>query len=159
MDDILTIILKDTYSLTQYKHRLMVMKTHLLQVFFGGGQNETLSTQDSIWVKSFPPNFYKQFNKDNVYDIFSGLENRISHLQILTIYLTFEPDEITLIQLGQAARTFFGFPALILDIKLNPNLIAGTALSWKGRLRDYSLKAKLEEKRIEIAQGFRRFLR
>lgn len=157
MEEILVVILKDTYSLTQYKHRLMTLKAHLLQTFFGGGQNT--STQDSNWIKSFPPNFYKQFNKDNVYDIFSGLESRISRLQILTMYLTFEPDEITLSQLGQAARTTFGFPALMLDIKLNPNLIAGTALSWKGRLRDYSLKAKLEEKRVEIAQGFRRFLR
>lgn len=160
MDEVLNIILKNTYSLTQYKHRLQVLKTRLLQEFFGGnGENPAVTTHDNNWLISLPEDFYKQFNKDNVYDIFSGLEKLVSKLQILTMYLTFEPDEITLSQLGQAARTSFGFPALLLDIKLNPNLIAGAALSWKGRLRDYSLKSRLEEKRIEITQGFRRFLR
>ncbi|MCR4305577.1 MAG: F0F1 ATP synthase subunit delta [Candidatus Daviesbacteria bacterium] len=180
MDDILAAILKDTYSLTQYKHRVMILKAHLVQSFFGGGptlhlpgegqvtasthlegvaSEVNLGGQDTAWLNSLPESFYKQFTKDNVYDIFSNLEKQSNTLQVLTLYLTFEPDDATLNQIGTRARTAFGFPALVLDIKLNPNLIAGTTLSWKGRMRDYSLKAKLEEKRQELSEEFRKFLR
>ncbi len=160
MDEILNTILKDTYSLSSLKHRLRVLKANLLQEFFAGTtENTPLMTSDLNWLKSLPAGFRQKFTKDNVYEIFSTLEKNITNLKILTMYLTFEPDETTLPQLGTAARTTFSLPSLLLDIKINPNLIAGTALSWKGRMRDYSLKAKLEEKRPEIAQEFKRFLR
>ena len=160
MDDILALILKDTYSLTQFKHRMRLLKSNLLRAFFGG-QTENLSpsTQDSNWLKSLPESFYQKFNQENVYKIFSDLEKMSTGLPILTMYLTFEPDDVTLNQLGILTRKTFDSISLLLDIKIDPNLIAGTALSWKGVYKDYSLKAKIEEKRNEIAQGFKRFLR
>lgn len=169
MNDILAIILKDTYSLTQYKHRLRILKSNLLRTFFGS-ESETisLSTQDSNWLKSLTENFYQKFNQKNVYEIFSGLEKMDTNLPVLIMHLAFEPDDVTLNQLGSFARKTFssiGRSAsgrnlpIILDIKVDPNLIAGTALTWKGVYKDYSLHAKIEEKRNEIAQGFKKFLR
>ena len=35
MDEILAIILKDTYSLSQLKTRLRILKSNLLKTFFG----------------------------------------------------------------------------------------------------------------------------
>lgn len=160
MDEILNIILKDTYSLSSLKHRLRVSKANLLQEFFGGSAESTPPlTSDLNWLTSLPTGFRQKFTKDNIYEIFSALEKTIANFKILTMYLTFEPDEATLQQLGTAARTAFNIPSLLLDIKINPNLIAGTALSWKGIYRDYSLKAKLEEKKQELSEEFRRFLR
>lgn len=160
MDDILATILKNTYSLSSLKHRLRVLKTYLTQQFFGStGETPPPLTEDLNWLKSLPPDFYQKFTKDNVYDTLATLDKTITGLQMLTIYLTFEPDEATLNELGTKARATFGLPALLLDIKLDPALIAGAALSWKGRLQDYSLRAKLAEKRSEISESFRRFLR
>ena len=160
MNDILAIILKDTYSLTQYKHRLRILKSNLLRTFFGS-ESETisLSTQDSDWLKSLTENFYQKFNQKNVYEIFSGLEKMDANLPVLIMHLAFEPDDATLNQLGSFARKTFNVPSLLLSFKFDPNLIAGTALTWKGVYKDYSLHAKIEEKRNEIAQGFKRFLR
>ena len=42
---------------------------------------------------------------------------------------------------------------------VDPRLIAGAALVWKGVYRDYSLRAKLEQKRQELLEEFRKFLR
>jgi len=168
MNNILATILKDTYSLSQLKHRLRILKSNLLKTFFGGitstseeskPTSEVTHPEDSNWLKSLPQSFYQQFNKDNVYQIFSDLEKMTTNLPILTMYLAFEPDEATLNQLGTFVRQTFNFPLLLLDIKINPNLIAGTALVWKGIYKDYSLHAKIEEKRNEISQGFKRFLR
>ncbi len=161
MDDILTIVLQNTYSLSQLKTRLRVLKSNLLKTFFGGAQDlsgGTLSTTDLNWLQSLPPIFYQKFTKDNVYQIFTSLEKTILSLPVLTAYLTFEPDNISLSQLGAAARKNF-FPNLLLDIKLDPNLIAGTALVWKGVYKDYSLKSKLEARKEEILQEFKKFLR
>ncbi|MDP3733366.1 MAG: hypothetical protein Q8Q91_02375 [Candidatus Daviesbacteria bacterium] len=159
MNNLLNTILKDTFSTNLLKHRLRILKTNLLKTFFGSQTEELfLSAEDMNWLKSIPLPLYQQFNKDNVYQIFSNLETEISKLKILTIYLTFEPDEITLGQIGAFARKTFD-PALLLDIKLNPNLIAGTAFVWKGIYKDYSLHAKIEEKKPEILEGFKKFLR
>lgn len=161
MEDILTIILKDTYSLTQLRHRLRILKSNLLNTFFGGNPasaSEIMPPQDLEWLKSLPPAFYQKFNKNNVYQVFTDLEGQITRLQTLVMYLPFEPDYPTLNQIGAFARKTFS-PNLLLDIKLDPNLIAGTAFSWKGMLRDYSLRAQLAERKQEILQEFKKFLR
>lgn len=162
MDDTLTIILKDSYSLTQLKHRLRILKSYLLKDFFGKSQDQinilSLTPEDQNWLKNLPANLLKQFNKDNVYKIFTDWESKISTIPLLTLYLTFEPDEPTLEQIGGFTRKQFG-PNLLLDIKLDVNLIAGAALGWKGVLKDYSLKTQIEAKKEEITAGFKRFLR
>ncbi|MBI2329999.1 hypothetical protein HYU94_01270 [Candidatus Daviesbacteria bacterium] len=178
MDQTLAIILKDTYSLTQLKSRLRILKSSLLKTFFGGSTGSTpgespstslgtsgpifevnILPQDLNWLKSLPENFYRQFNKDNVYKIFTELEAQIPKLPILTMYLVFEPDFMSLGQIGATVRKTFVQPTLLLDIKLNPGLIAGIALVWKGIYKDYSVKAKIEQRKEEILQGFKRFLR
>lgn len=176
MDEILAVILQDTYSLTQFKHRLRTLKSNLIETFFGethlastSGEESSFGTgptpevnlapQDLDWLKSLPSGFYQNFTKDNVYQVFTNLEGEIPKLKILIMYLSFEPDDVTLNQIGQASRKAFASPLLLLDIKLNPILIAGPALSWKGVLRDYSLKAKLTERKEEILQSFKKFLR
>lgn len=160
MDDILNIILRNTCSLAQLKHRLKILKSNLIKTFFGDqSDTESISPEDLNWLKSLPSDFYQKFNKNNVYRIFEDLDAGITKLQILSLYLTFEPDESALSQISAYARKTFNLPLLLLDIKLDPDLVAGTAISWKGQLRDYSLHAKMEEKKVEIGQGFRRFLR
>ena len=152
--------MNDVLTLTQFRHRIRLLKSNLLKTFFGGESEAiSLSAQDLNWLKSLPESFYQKFNKENVYEIFSALEKTSDNLPILTMYLAFEPDEITLSQIGPVARKTFNLPLLLLDIKVDPNLIAGTALSWKGVYRDYSLRTKIEEKKTEISNGFKRFLR
>lgn len=159
MDETLATILKDTYSIYQFKSRLRLLKSNLLKNLFGSSQqpNTLFSPADLNWLKSLPANFYQQFNKDNVYDQLATLEKEVAKLPVLIMYLTFEPDDTTLTDIGSFARKNFG--ALFLDIKLNPKLIAGTSLVWKGRIKDYSLRASLEAKKTEIFQEFKKFLR
>lgn len=157
MNNLLNTILKDTYTLTSLKHRLNILKTSLLQKFFGA-QEQVLAEKDLSWLKSLPTNFIKKFNKDNVYNIFTQLEKQVTELETLTIYLAFEPDENTYLSIGTFARKSFG-SSLIVDTKLDPKLIAGAALVWKGVYRDYSLRSQIEQKKSEILQQFKKFLR
>lgn len=156
--DILNTILKDTYSLTQIKHRVRILKDYLLKTFFGNTQAENLSEQDLKWLKLLPKEFYRNFSKDNIYTIFDSLEQQLGKLNPLTIYLTFEPDEITLTEIGNYGRNLWG-NYLILDIKINRELIAGCALVWKGIYKDYSLRAQIEAKKDQILESFKKYLR
>lgn len=157
--DILNTILTNTYSLIQLKHRLNILKSYLLKAFFGNLQTSPILKEDLDWLNSLPEQFYQQFNKDNVYTIFENLEQLISNLNPLTIYLTFEPDDITLTQIAAYARKTFDDHTLLLDIKFDPKLIAGCSLVWKGVLKDYSLKVRIEEKKMEILANFKKYLR
>lgn len=158
MDDILTTILKNTYSLTQLKHRLRVLKSYLSSRLFGRESKEEFATQDSTWLSSLPPGFLQQFNKDNISGIFNEMETKINKLKTLTMYLPFDADEQTLAQIGDMVRKTFT-SLIVLDIKFDPNLIAGTALSWNGVYKDYSLRSQIDARKGEILESFKKFLR
>ena len=157
MNEILATVLKDTYSLTQLKHRLNLLKSYLLKAFFGNLEATPIPPQDLNWLNSLPEQFYQQFNKDNVYTIFNQLGSAVSKFTPLTIYLSFDPDDATLSQIGTNARKIFG-NYLVLDTKFDGNLIAGCSLVWKGVIKDYSLRAKIEQRKAEILEGFKKFL-
>lgn len=159
MDEILAVILKETYSLSQLKHRLRILKSNLLRAFFGGNQDEPVSPEDLNWLKSLPREFYQKFTRDNIYKIFSDLDDAVLKLATVTLYLSFEPDKSTIFQIGSFARKTFNAPSLLLDIKLDPHLIAGAALSWKGVYKDYSLRSQLALKKRELWEEFKKFLR
>lgn len=158
MNDVLNAILKDTYTLAQLKYRISILKNYLLQNLFGSQQKVEFGVKDTNWLKSLPPDFYQNFNKDNVYNLLSQIEKQKEGLKNLTIYLTFEPDDPSLAQIGNYARKSFG-DNLLLDIKYDPNLIAGAALVWKGVYKDYSLRAQLAEKKEQILESFKKYLR
>lgn len=165
MNPTLAFILKDTYSTSMLKHRLRILKDYLLQNYFGeqGPKDKedfsnSLSPEDETWLKALPESFLKQFNKDNVYKRFEELEKSMQSIPVLTVYLSFEPQESVLSQIGSAARNLFG-PDILIEVKLDLSLIAGCALGWKGVMRDYSLKSKIEAKKGEILESFKKFLR
>lgn len=157
MNEILTMILKDTYSLIQLKHRLNLLKNYLTEYYFATAKTDFIP-KDSAWLKSLAPAFWQNFTKDNINDILIQLDKDIANLKILIVYLTFEPDDETLTQIGSYARRLFG-NSIILDIKYDPNLIAGTALVWKGIYKNYSLYSKLEQNKELILQSFKKYLR
>lgn len=158
MNEVLTTVLKDTYSLTFLKHRLRILKSYLSSKIFGGEAQDELSAQDSTWLSSLPRPLFEQFNKNNFSGIFSELEEEISTFKILTMYLPFDTDEQTLAQIGEFARKKFN-SLIVLDMKFDPNLIAGCALSWGGIYKDYSLRSQIDQRKGEILESFKKFLR
>ena len=157
MDEVLNAILKDTYTYTHLKHRLRVLKSYLISKLFTSTP-PPLETSDDDWLNSLQPNFYQQFNKDNVYQIFSDLEAKIAQSPKLLVYIPFTAPYQTVAQIGQFIRSLFG-KDLLFDTKFNPDLIAGCAISWHGVYRDYSLRAKIDQRKGEILESFKKFLR
>lgn len=164
--DILEIILKNTYSLSQLKRRIRALKEYLsvkiystkdVSQYLPAGR-QGLDEQDAKWIKSLPEDFLSRFSSDNISTIFSDIEAEIQKLPILTIFISIEATEEVSEQIGTFIRNNFSTFKLI-ETKYDPSLIAGCALSQNGVYRDYSLRASVEEKKMEILGNFKKFLR
>ncbi len=158
MDQLLNTILDTTYTLSSLKHRIRILKSYLEEKLFGRAEKELLESTDKDWLNSLPSQLLEKFNKDNLLSQIAELENKLTEVSVLTLYLAFEVDDQAAYALGTKARTLFN-PTLILDIKFNPALVAGCALVWKGIYKDYSLKSQIESRKSEILEGFQKFLR
>lgn len=157
--DILEIILKNTYSFPQLKRRIRALKEYLsVKIYSQSDAYQYLEEKDADWIKSLPQDFLLQFNKDNISRIFLEIEGEIAKLPILTIFLSLDATEQVLEQIGSFVKNNFSSFKLI-ETKYDPNLIAGCALAWNGVYRDYSLRARVEQKKMEILQGFKKYLR
>lgn len=154
---ILESILKNTYTLSQLKHRLKIIRLKLSQAFFGGEANQMLSPADIAWLETVPEDSFAFFNKDNFSKLISDIELSLSKIQMLTVYLPFEANDDALKEIGVRSRQLYG-ANFLLDIKYNPELIAGCALSWKGIYKDYSLHARIEERKQVIGASFKKFI-
>ena len=147
-------LLTATYSLKQLRNRLRVLRNSLLGKFFSAKEDVEITKKNKTWLVSLPDDFLKQFEKTNVYEKLDSLEKEINNIKPLTIYLAFEiPDEETE-TLGTYLRREIK-PDLVFDVKLDPSLIGGCALSWKGIYKDYSLRASIQAKREQILSSLK----
>ena len=159
MDQTLNIFLKDTFTQTELRHRMRVLKSHLLKALFGSQDEGKLSQADLTWLGSLPEDFLKSFNKDNVYKIFDDLNIQIDDIPVLIIYMAIPSTDNVNLQIGAYVRKVFENPNLVIDTKYDPNLIAGVALSWKGMYRDYSLRSSIEDRKEDILGSFKKYLK
>lgn len=157
MDNILDTILKNTYTLPVLKHRLNILRSFLAKKFFGAKQDQPLSLSDQNWINSLPQESLESFNKTNLYEALNLVEKMAFNAQILTLYLSFESDEQSIKMLADKVRALLNHP-ILLEIKYDPKLIAGLALSFNGIYKDYSLRVKIEERKAEILGSFKKFL-
>ena len=157
MDDLLNILLKDIYTLSALRHRIRVLRSYFSKIFFGTA-DLILNENDIVWINSLPKDFLEKFDKNNTTQKIAELEKTIGQLQPLTVYLPFEANDEAVKLIGGMARKLFN-PKLFLDIKYDPRLLAGCALSWKGIYKDYSLHQKITEKKQAISLSFNKFLR
>lgn len=156
MNDLLNVILNDTFTQTGLKHNLLILRAYLSQKIFGS--RAQFAPNDLNWLNTLPENFYQQFNSQNTYQLLGELTREAQKITPLVLCLAFEADEGTAAQICSFARQTFQKPNLILDIKVNPLLIAGCSVSWRGIYKDYSLKSKIDARKDEILQSFKKFL-
>jgi F0F1-type ATP synthase delta subunit len=91
-------------------------------------RNNKVNTQSSSELNSF-------FNK---------LIEDISKLPILSLSIAFNPKEETLRILSEWFLLNYKNQVLF-EITINPDLVAGSAISFNGKYRDYSVKPKFEK--------------
>lgn len=157
MNDILNLMMENTYTLPDLKHRLRILKEYLEAQVFSKNTSLSFDPEDSAWLNSLPSGLFSQFNKDNLPDIFTTLEQTIDKISPLTLYLSFEPNKEIVSAISAWLRQNLSQKP-ILEIKFDPGLIGGCALVKDGIYKDYSLKARIEEQKEVILTEFKKYI-
>lgn len=96
-------------------------------------------------------------DKDNLEAVFAEAEKELAGTESLIIYVALDLPEVAVAQIGAKARELFGSETM-LEFRIEPALLGGAALAWKGQYQDYSLRAKFEEKKEGIAKIYTNYL-
>lgn len=98
-------------------------------------------------------------SKDDIDAAFSRAEEELRDTESVVVYTALELPEATAEQVGRTARVLFDAP-ILLDFKVDPALLGGAALSFRGQYKDYSLRARFEEKekKEEIQKIYQKYL-
>jgi len=156
--ELLNIISANAYTIIALKKRVRILKEYLEKQFFGGNVNLNLSPEDQFWLNSLPKTLLASFNKDNFYKLIEELNEQITSIKPLVVYIAFDMPDPQLALLTQYIRKSLMAPLLFLEVKQNPILIAGAAFVYKGVYKDYSLKGRIEQNKEKILLEFKRSL-
>lgn len=164
MQELLDQILLQTYTQTEALNRLRALKDLVLFELFGPNYQKEVglpklpSTQQTTWLSSLDPNLFKKFTKESVYKDFDEMEKTIKEIQPLVIFMPFEISNEGINKLGEHLRKVFG-KNFLAEIKIDQALIAGTALVWNGIYKDYSVRQKIAENRLQILEMMKGYLK
>jgi hypothetical protein len=156
------IILKDSFTTAEALRRVRFLRDVSVNKLFGSNDTQAilknLPASDHAWLNSLGDGVYQQFNQDNVYKFFKEAEKAIKEIQPLTVFLPFEipPEEAA--RLGNTLRRSYG-NNFLLEIKLDPSLIAGAAFTINGMYKDYSLRKRIDDNRQQILEAIKEHLK
>jgi len=164
MDNNLNILLASSFTKPQVIKRLSLLHDFLNYWLFASNlplekalAEFSKKDLESKLIGSFSINFFKQFNSQNVTQLLKDLNDQVNKFQLLTITIPVFLPEHEVIRIGHYLRTNFNSKFLI-ELKVDPSLIAGAALTYGGNYRDYSLKAKIAENRNVIIEDVKKGL-
>lgn len=149
-------ILKDTYTLESFRKRVLTLK-HSIEKKVYNSEPEN-SQKDQVAKVEFD-NLLEGVTSNNFPKIFKRMEAFVSQGSVLTIYFVFLPDENQIKEIGQFLRKSLDKPDLVFDVKVDPSLIGGCAIVYKGVYKDYSLKAKINANKEKLVEQFRKYFK
>lgn len=115
------------------------------------GSVEGLFGIDMELVKEVTSGDYARLN-EYVEDFMRGT-------QALSIYFVFVPEDAQIKEIGGWLRTNLKNPRLLFQVKVDPALIGGCAIAYKGVFKDYSLRARISDNKSKLIEEFRRYFR
>lgn len=151
-EEIVKEFLEDVYTKDQALEKFDLLEKFLVDKFFSSSSPQLPSS-----LKGLSDEFYNYFTREEVYQKLSSLEKTLNRLKPLIIYLAFDPPQREIRELGRFIKDRMD-KDIILEIRKNPSLVAGCALVWKGRYRDFSLRKIFQEKNDKILDIFSRYL-
>lgn len=158
MNNLISIFLNNTFTTSDIKRRLLILKAFIYSKFFGSTFTQSDFNQDDLkWLQTLGDQFFVNFTKTNSTFELEKLGEDLKKIPVLTIYIPFETPEAESQRLGTWLKTNIE-PSVIFETRIDPDLIGGSALSWKGIYKDYSLRQTLSERRSEILGTFKEFI-
>ncbi len=156
-DKILDKILITTYTLASLKRRLKALKSRLSEHYYGGDTNQEMVQEELEWLNTYGVQFLPDFQKETFYQSMGKIEAMVNKIKPLTIYLAFDPSSDQVKQIGSKVREIYT-QKLVIDIKLDPQLIGGSAFISNGVYKDYSIRNVIQQDRQKLLESFKSFM-
>lgn len=156
-DKILATFLQNNYSTYQIRSRFVLLKKYLSIQLYNAKQDQ-IPAAELQWLNSLGQDFYKNFTAVNATQLLSELDQQLSQIQPLVIYIPFDMPEEEIDKLGIWMREKIS-PSIVFEIKYDGNLIGGAALSWKGIYKDYSIRSRIEADKQRVIESMKKFLK
>lgn len=142
--DLAALILKSSSTKSEALLKLRALSAYVSAELFGGQyQPDAAEEELTDWVKEASQEIISGFDKKSFTTIFTGAEKAIKAADAIVIYLPFDLSGDNLAAISKKANS-------LLEIKIDPSLIAGCAIANKGVYKDYSVRAKIAEQHQEI---------
>lgn len=162
--NLLEVILSNTFTKNQAEKKIIVLKNFLLNNIFAISKKKVSSEaitdnpKLALWVENLDKSVLSSVTPQNIYEIFEKMETEVKAIEPLVLYLPYELPEEEINQIGTTLRKDYG-PKFLIEISIDPNLIAGCALSYKGIYKDYSVRQKITDNKQEILAIFKNYVK
>lgn len=87
----------------------------------------------------------------------AGWRKKVESAPELVVFVARPLPQTVMDIIGKKARELFG-SQLFLNFRIDPAVLAGAALAFGGRYKDFSLRVRLEEKKEELGEIYKSFL-
>ncbi|MDD2823557.1 MAG: F0F1 ATP synthase subunit delta [Candidatus Daviesbacteria bacterium] len=158
------LILSDSYIKNQAEKRILALKNYILGGIFIDSKEKKLKEAATdnpkldLWINSIDKKVLSKITPQNIYSTFEVLEKEIKAIEPLILYLPYELPDEEVAQIGTKLRADYG-KKFLMEITIDPSLIAGCALSFRGIYKDYSVKQKITDNKQEILAAFRQYVK
>lgn len=155
--EILTIILKNTYTKPDLLRRFSLLRQYLQDKFFGGIpdslmdflKKKSATLYDCTVMEDWQKTLMPYFNAKNLAPMLKSISEDIEKLNIITIYIPVELNAYELEKMGRWLRKNRG-SLVLLEVYIDETKVAGCAIAEDSQLRDYSLPYFLTKHRDKI---------
>lgn len=162
-------IFNNTYTKNDFYQRSLLLKEFFEYLFFSDHGKEThkdilknflkdkeISKELSDVMNSWSDLFYTSFTSENFNTLIDEIEKEFEKLPIVVMYvpISLPFDEIK--KLGEWVRTNITANVLM-DVKVDPEVVGGCAFVWNGVYHDFSLKYFFDKKVNDIVTMVRNY--
>lgn len=156
MIDLLLKYSKTTYELSA---SLKLLKSFLESKFFNSPfRTEDLTDREQTLITAIKQEkVLESITKDRLTDFLKELQAETEKINILVIFTAVALNEESTDEVVKKVRLMISNQILV-DFRLDPTLVAGCALIWKGVYKDYSLKSRIEQNREQILSQFKSYI-
>ena len=156
---ILDELLKDTFTLEVLRKRYQVLKGKIEGDIYHQKDDVANPKEEDDGLDGFDNSILKDIKSSDYSKVSEYIEDFIRNLEALSIYFVFVPDEKQIKEVGTWLRGNLKNPRLIFQVKVDPALIGGCAIAYKGVYKDYSLRSRIGENKSKLIEEFRKYFR
>lgn len=154
-DKVFDLLFQTSFTASQLRRRTNLVKTFYEKYIYGGTkpqpQDFFTNPLDWQWFLTYQSPLYQALSSPSARSELANLDNDLKQIQVITCFTAVHVPEDRLEPLVSKLRQDIG-PNVILETRIDPNIIGGCVIIYKGLVKDYSIRNKIASQKSQILQ-------